>query len=114
MNREILAEFNRGEAMPAGRFTNGGLDIYGDIVHPMWVKEEATKQPSLNMYPFYGEVFYQRVLPLVPDKTPEQQHLAEVRELKKGITQTLVMNFDNDMDKMRISEIREELNELRG
>lgn len=104
--REIIAKYNRGEIVSATEFNNGGLDFFSDVVWPMALHEQATRQLG-----FDGDVYYKRVHPLEFD-TPEKERLARPVVLKNGISQTIVSRFDDDLERQRITEIRKELANL--
>lgn len=84
MNREILAEYLRGEQMPASRFNAGGLDIFSERVWPSVLSEQTTRQLDFNK-----EIWYQKVHPSPMPKTPEEEYLSRVIELKNGTTRLI-------------------------
>lgn len=105
--REIIRRFQTGETVSASEFNNGGLDFFSDVVWPMALKEEATRQLGFDQ-----DIYYTRTHP-IEDLTPEQERLNRPVELKNGITRTIdCQRFDTDLDRMRITEIRKELAEL--
>lgn len=60
-----------GEAIPAKEFnTPKELEFFGRVVYSLWIKDQSTQQED-----FDGEVWHQRVNPLVPEPTSEQLHL---------------------------------------
>lgn len=103
LNRETIQKYNRGELVSAHEFNSGSLDFFADVVWPMALHEQATRQLG-----FDGDIYYKRVHPL-EFETPEKERLARPVVLKNGISQTIVSRFDDDLEKQRITEIRKEL-----
>lgn len=58
---EIENRFLSGEKIPATDFCNKeGLELYGNVVHFLWRKDQSTQEPD-----FWGEVWHQKVEPVV-------------------------------------------------
>lgn len=104
--RPQYINYMTGQQMPAHDFNNGGLDIFANYVWPDVMREHATRQLD-----FEGEIWYQKTRP-IEIKTSEQQRLCRPTELKNGVSQTIISNFDNAWEGMRINEIQIELSQM--
>lgn len=82
--RLTITKFKSGEMVSASEFNAGSLDYYFDVVHPLWVQEQATRQLD-----FDGQVWYKKVHPVVEEPSSEQKHLNRVVELISGITRCI-------------------------
>lgn len=79
---EIYHKYQRGEIIPSSELTQAprGLELYGEIIHFEWRIDEARKYPDM-----FGEVYLQKVHPIEPPLSPEQQHLQRVEPIKGGV-----------------------------
>lgn len=106
---EIYHKYQQGEAIPASELnTKDGLRLYGDIIHFDWRNDKATKQATLE-----GDTIIQKVYPVEIPLTLEQQHLARVGEERTPVKALIIDTFDRDMEAMRLSEVRADLEALR-
>jgi len=83
MERPQYVKYMSGQQIPAREFNNGGLDIFTTYVWPDFQRDHVGRQLSFNIEGFEGDVYYTKARPIL---TPEKQHLAEVRELKNGVS----------------------------
>ena len=66
----IEKRYLSGEKLPAADLANPqGLELYGNVVHFLWRKDQSTQEPD-----FWGEVWHQKVSPVVILE-PEQERL---------------------------------------
>lgn len=78
---EIYHKYQSGEVITASELnTAAGLRLYGEVIHYEWRLDQATKQLGID-----GEVYLQKVHPIEPPLTPEQQHLQRTDHIKGGI-----------------------------
>lgn len=108
-------KYMQGKPMLAREFrTVAGGRLFGEIVWEDHRRDDVTAQISLPGFEFLGfDTVWQKVHP-IEIKNAEQDHLKEVRELKNGVSQTIVCGFDNAFEGMRINDIRQELEALSG
>jgi hypothetical protein len=104
-------KYINGQEMLAGEFnTIPGARVFGENVWADHKIDEATAQIPLPGFEEQGftDVVWRKVHPVHPPIPYEQQHLAEVRPLKNGVTR-VIEGFDNSFEGMRITEIKKNL-----
>ena len=87
---EIYHRYQSGEVIGSTELnTSAGLRLYGEIIHHEWRLDQATKQLGMD-----GEIYLQKVHPIEPPLSPEQQHLQRPPDTREG---------------RRLREVRQEL-----
>lgn len=99
--RELITRFNSGETIPAREFNRGGLDFFAAVVHPLAIRDKATRQLD-----FYGEIHYTRVTPLY-QRTPEDEHLCRPVKPKEPIR--IISRLDQDKLALAREQLRKDM-----
>lgn len=77
---EIFHEYMHGESIPSSILpkVEGGLELYGEIIHGEWRLDKATSQPD-----FFGEVWLTKSNP-IDTTTHIQDHLQRPPDTREG------------------------------
>lgn len=84
--KEFIRRYHSGETIPARVFGayDGGMRFFGETVFFDWKKDHATGQFGLDR-----EVYWQKVKPEKPEKTPGEIHSERPVILKNGTTRLI-------------------------
>lgn len=111
--RPTIVKFKSGESVSGLELHADSQDYFLDVVWPMALEEKVTGQRSLGL----GEpqdIYYKLVNPVVeePVSSLEADHLCRPVQLHRGISQKIVTGFDESLEDMKLSKVREVLDRL--